>query len=66
MYSIKDLAIDSDHWLWDWLSLFCKTYEMLKNTHGKYASVLLLYSTYNVRICDICMWMYILMHTILY
>ena len=41
MYSIKDLAIDSDHWLRDRLPLFYKTYIMLKNTHGKYASVLL-------------------------
>ena len=54
MYSIKDLAIDSDHRLQDQLPLFCKTYRMLKNTHGsKYASVLL-YSTYNIKICEMC------------
>ena len=64
MYSMKDLAIDSDHWLWDRLLLFCNTYRMLKNTHVKYASVLL-YSTYNKMICEICTCtlMYILIHT---
>ena len=35
---MKDVVIDSDHWLRDLLPLFHKTYSMLKITHGKYVS----------------------------